>query len=69
MLQNILKIIIFKQENRNFNEGKREMNGKEYQELAMRINYGNANYRLRRVQVDNIEYDVGGIFNACLGLQ
>lgn len=45
------------------------MNGKEYQELAMRINYGNANYRLRQVQVDNIEYDVGGIFNACLGLQ
>lgn len=45
------------------------MNGKEYQELAMRINYGNSNYRLRQVQVDNIEYDVGGIFNACLGLQ
>lgn len=49
-------------------EIKREMNGREYQELAMRTNDGNANYRLRQTQVDNIEYDVGGIFNACLGL-
>lgn len=44
------------------------MNGKEYQELAMRTNDGNANYRLRQAQVDNIKYDVGSIFNACLGL-
>lgn len=34
----------------------------------MRTNDGNANYRLRQAQVENIEYDVGGIFNACLGL-
>lgn len=40
----------------------------EYQELAMRTNDGNANFRLRQAQVDNIEYDVGGIINACLGL-
>lgn len=44
------------------------MNGKEYQELAMRTNDGNANCRLRQAQVDNIQFDVGGIFNACLGL-
>lgn len=44
------------------------MNGKEYQNLAMRTNDGNANFRLRQAQVDNIEYDVGGIFNSCLGL-
>lgn len=49
-------------------EVKREMNGKEYQELAMRTNDGNANCRLKQAQVDNIEFDVGGIFNACLGL-
>lgn len=49
-------------------EVKREMNGKEYQELAMRTNDGNANCRLRQAQVDNIEFDVGGVFNACLGL-
>lgn len=40
----------------------------EYQKLAMRTNDGNANYRFRQAQVDNIEYDVGGIFDACLGL-
>lgn len=44
------------------------MTPNEYQELAMRTNDGNANYRLRQAQVENIEYDVGGIFNACLGL-
>ena len=49
-------------------EVKREMNGREYQELAMRTNDGNANYRLRQAQVDNIEYDFDDIFNACLGL-
>lgn len=44
------------------------MTGKEYQKLAMRTNDGNANYRLRQAQMNNIEFDVGGIFNACLGL-
>lgn len=44
------------------------MTPNKYQELAMRTNDGNANCRLRQAQVDNIEYDVGGIFNACLGL-
>lgn len=44
------------------------MTPNEYQKLAMRTNDGNANHRLRQAQVDNIEYDVGGIFNACLGL-
>lgn len=44
------------------------MTPNEYQELAMRTNDENANYRLRQAQVENIEYDVGGIFNACLGL-
>lgn len=44
------------------------MTPNEYQELAMRTNDGNANCRLRQAQVDNIEYDLGGIFNACLGL-
>lgn len=44
------------------------MTPNEYQELAMRTNDGNASSRLRQAQVDNIEYDVGGIFNACLGL-
>lgn len=45
-----------------------EMTGKEYQNLAMRTNDGHANFRLRQAQVDNIEFDVGGIFNACFGL-
>lgn len=49
-------------------EVKVKMNGIEYQNLAMRTNDGNANCRLRQAQVDNIEFDVGGIFNACLGL-
>ncbi len=44
------------------------MTPNEYQTLAMRTNDGEGNYRLRKAQVDNIEYDVGGIFNACLGL-
>lgn len=44
------------------------MKPNEYQELAMRTNDGNSNFRLRQAQVDNIEYDVGGIINACLGL-
>lgn len=44
------------------------MTPNEYQKLAMRTNDGDSNFRLRQAQVDNIEYDVGGIFNACLGL-
>lgn len=44
------------------------MTPNEYQELAMRTNDGEANYRLRKLQVENIEYDIGSIFNACLGL-
>lgn len=44
------------------------MTPNEYQELAMRTNDRNASFRLRQAQVDNTEYDVGGIFNACLGL-
>ena len=35
----------------------------------MRTNDGNANFRLREVQVNNfVEYDIGEILNACLGL-
>lgn len=68
MLRNIQDGKIITQEIAILAEVKREMNGREYQELAMRTNDGNANYRLRQAQVDNIEYDVGGIFNACLGL-
>lgn len=34
----------------------------------MRTNDGNANCKLRQTQVDNIEFDVGGIFNAYLEL-
>lgn len=45
-----------------------KMNGTEYQNLAMRTNDGEANFRLRKAQIDNIEFDVGGILNACLGL-
>lgn len=44
------------------------MTGKEYQELAMRTNDGNSTYRIRQAQVENIEFDVGEIFNSCLGL-
>lgn len=47
------------------------MNGKEYQQLAMRTNDGNATYRLS-MMVDNYvqdpEVDMGGILNGCLGL-
>lgn len=47
------------------------MNGKEYQQLAMRTNDGNATYRLSAM-VDNYvsdpEVDMGGILNGCLGL-
>ena len=73
MLQNILKTITFEQENRNFNGGKREMNGKEYQELAMRTNDGNATKRLLNLTLsdttdDGIGEDTGTVLNACLGL-
>ena len=44
------------------------MNGKEYQELAMRTYDGAASFRLRQAQVDNIEIDTGAVLNACLGL-
>lgn len=44
------------------------MTPNEYQKLAMRTNDGDANHRLGKAQIDNIEYDVGGIFDACLGL-
>ena len=47
------------------------MNGKEYQQLAMRTNDDNATYRLSTM-VDNYvqdpEVDMGGILNGCLGL-
>lgn len=47
------------------------MNGKEYQNLAMRTNDGKATLRLENVIDcnDNLMIcDVGGILNACLGL-
>ena len=48
------------------------MNGKDYQQLAMRTNDGKATERLSNV-VDGYNqfigsYDVGGILNGCLGL-
>lgn len=46
------------------------MNGKEYQNLAMRTSDGNATLRLENVVDCNdlMVCDVGGILNACLGL-
>lgn len=46
------------------------MNGKEYQNLAMRTNDGKATLRLENVVDCNdlMVCDVGGILNACLGL-
>ena len=46
------------------------MNGKEYQNLAMRTNDGKATLRLESVVGCNdlMVCDVGGILNACLGL-
>ena len=56
------------------------MNGKEYQSLAMRTNDGKATERLldkydtivffKQVKADKPceKYDLGGIFNGCLGL-
>ena len=43
------------------------MRGKEYQDLAMRTNDGKHAERLiKAVNIPNI--DLGGVFNACLGL-
>ena len=49
------------------------MTGKEYQELAMRTNDGNATHRLLNLTLsdttDNgVGEDTGAILNACLGL-
>ena len=45
------------------------MNGKEYQNLAMRTNDGKATLRLENIiDNNNLMCDVGGILNACLGL-
>lgn len=49
------------------------MNGKEYQELAMRTNDGNATRRLLNLILsdtteDGIREDIGTGLNACLGL-
>lgn len=47
------------------------MNGKEYQELAMRTNDGKSSDRLERTMYDLSRYnfpDMGGVLNACLGL-
>lgn len=43
------------------------MQGKEYQNLAMRTNDGKHTKRLMKA-VDMPNVDLGGIFNACLGL-
>ena len=39
----------------------------EYQKLAMRTNDGKATERLSE-KIETVEYDIGGIFNAALGL-
>ena len=49
------------------------MSGKEYQELAMRTNDGNATSRLLKLTLsdtteDGIGEDTGTVLNACLGL-
>ena len=47
------------------------MNGKEYQNLAMRTNDGKATLRLSNMVDDHMDdpgMDVGGILNGCLGL-
>ena len=52
------------------------MNGKEYQNLAMRTNDGNGTYRLKSFANTQdfyreellLDIDAGGILNACLGL-
>lgn len=49
------------------------MNGKDYQELAMRTNDGKATRRLLKLTLsdainDGISEDTGTVLNACLGL-
>lgn len=47
------------------------MNANEYQKLAMRTNDGRATERLmyrNMINDSSKEHDIGGIFNACLGL-
>ena len=47
------------------------MNGKVYQDMAMRTNDGNATLRLSNKVDDHLDdprVDVGGILNGCLGL-
>ena len=44
------------------------MTGKEYQKLAMRTNDGNNTQRLTNAVNVVGNKDIGGVFNACLGL-
>ena len=44
------------------------MTGKEYQKLAMRTNDGNNTRRLTKAVNVVGNKDIGGVFNACLGL-
>lgn len=50
------------------------MNGKDYQQLAMRTNDGRATERLLRITLEDgqplveKDCDIGGILNGCLGL-
>lgn len=56
------------------------MNGREYQDLAMRTNDGNAKerllnkmiindfFKLKKAECPDANYDMGGIINGCLGL-
>jgi len=50
------------------------MDGKKYQELAMRTNDGNSTRRIKNAihrsefEHGDLGTDVGGVFNACLGL-
>lgn len=43
------------------------MNGKEYQNLAMRTNDGKSTLRLSN-KIDTPNIDIGGVINGCLGL-
>lgn len=52
----------------NFNVGKREMNGKEYQELAMRTYDGYAMNRLSSNVMGATFYETVAILNGVLGL-
>ena len=45
------------------------MTGNKYQRLAMRTNDGKSTERLKyHTNVSNAQVDIGGVFNACLGL-